>query len=425
MKIILANYRYFQSGGPERYMFNVTDALVKRGHEVIPFSIKYNKNITTPYSRYFVEPLGSRDEITFKEHGKSLKTMGRTLQRLFYANDVYRAIKDIVVDTQPQIAYVLHYLRKLSPSLLVGLKKSAVPIVVRLSDYGMLCPEAHCSRDGAICELCLSGNLWPSIAHRCVQGSLIASCINAMATWFHRYKCYFDLIDIFVTTNKFMMEKMLQFGIPKQRLRYIPTLVNNEVFKPCAADEKRNYIIWVGRLQRIKGVHLLIEAINIIYKESYNTGFKVKIVGSGDEVYKSYLFNLINKYRLEHIIEFVGELDSSEIAKLLAKAHISVVPSILYENLPNTILESFACGTPVIASDLGTLAETIEEGETGYLFKPGDAVNLAEKIKYCLGQPEECLRMGLKARKCAEATYSYENHLNLLENLFYELVPRS
>ena len=55
----MVNYRYFVSGGPERYMFNVIDALTARGHEVIPFSIHYARNRSTPYARYFVEPLGT------------------------------------------------------------------------------------------------------------------------------------------------------------------------------------------------------------------------------------------------------------------------------------------------------------------------------------------------------------------------------
>ena len=142
MKIFIANYRYFISGGPERYMFNVIDALTEQGNDIIPFSIHYTRNRSTPYAPYFIEPLGSRDEVFFRQQRMSSKSAFKTVSRLFYARDVERAVTKLVNETKPQIAYVLHYLRKLSPSLLVGLKKAGIPIVVRLSDYAMLCPQA-------------------------------------------------------------------------------------------------------------------------------------------------------------------------------------------------------------------------------------------------------------------------------------------
>jgi hypothetical protein len=122
MKILLANYRYFVSGGPERYMFNVSDALTTRGHEIIPFSIRYKQNHPTPYSKYFVEPLGEEDQIYFRDNPFILKTLYRTTSRFFYAKDVERAVGTLIQDTKPDIAYVLHCLHELSTSLLVGLK---------------------------------------------------------------------------------------------------------------------------------------------------------------------------------------------------------------------------------------------------------------------------------------------------------------
>ena len=67
MRILLVNYRYFISGGPEKYMFNIKAMLEQHGHEVIPFSVHSNKNVETEYARYFVEPIGSRDATYFDE----------------------------------------------------------------------------------------------------------------------------------------------------------------------------------------------------------------------------------------------------------------------------------------------------------------------------------------------------------------------
>jgi len=421
MKIILANYRYFISGGPERYMFNVIDALNARGHEIIPFSIQYTKNQSTPYSRYFVEPLGTRDEIMFREQRLNAKTLWRTLSRLFYAKDVEHAIARLVYDTQPQVAYVLHYLRKLSPSLLVGLKKAGIPIVIRLSDYTMVCPQAHCLRDYFPCDLCVKGDLWPSIRYRCVQKSWTASALNVLATWYHQSRHFFDLIDIFVVTNQFMYKMMISAGFKESKLRCIPTFTDVETFK-LDNNKKGKYISYIGRLENIKGVHVLIDALALLHCKRPDLNIETKIVGSGEELYRNFLVRKVYQAGLENIVDFVGEVDSSAIVNLLRKSLLSVVPSLWYENLPNSILESYASGVPVLASDIGSLKECIVNGKTGYLFHRGDAVRLAECLEYCLDHSAEIKAMGSNAYELAKQLYSPQRHIMALETLFRELI---
>ena len=93
MRILLVNYRYFISGGPEKYMFNIKKMLEDNGHEVIPFSIHSNKNVETEYSKYFVEPIGSRDATYFEECKKTPKVIWQMLTRSIYSTEVEKAIK--------------------------------------------------------------------------------------------------------------------------------------------------------------------------------------------------------------------------------------------------------------------------------------------------------------------------------------------
>ncbi len=424
MRVFVANYRYFVSGGPERYMFNVIDALTARGHTVLPFSIRYTRNAPTPYAAYFVEPLGGPDAVTFDEHRPSLRTTWRTLVRLFYAPEVQRVVQRMVAETKPDVAYVLHYLRKLSPSLLVGLKRAGLPIVVRLSDYGMLCPEQHCLRDGTACELCVTGNLLPSVRYGCVQGSRVASGLNMAATLYHRWRRYFDLIDVFVTTTQFMYRKMLVAGVPERRLRCIPTYVDAERFRPPADGGKGDYLAYGGRLERIKGVHVLVDALARLRRMRPDLRVHAKLAGSGDAAYIAELRQQVAASDLQDRVEFVGELAVAPLAELLGRARLSVVPSTCYENLPNAALESYACGTPVLASDHGALTECVIEGQTGYRFPPGDADGLAQRLARCLDQPAELAAMARTARRTAEMVYAPQRHMAALEELFEELVGR-
>ena len=379
-------------------------------------------NRFTPYSQYFVEPLGSRDEVFFRQHGMSFKSISRTISRLFYARDVERAVTKLAKDSKPQIAYVLHYLRKLSPSLLVGLKKAGIPIVVRLSDYAMICPQAHCIRDGSPCQLCVQGNLYFSIKHCCLQGSSVASMLNALSTWYHRGMGFFDLIDKFVVTNKFMYEMMLEAGYPKGRLVCIPTFVDETVFHPNPDFSKSNYFVFSGRLEPVKGIDVLLDAFSALRIKRPDMKFKLKVAGHGESKYLEQLKTRCKNLILNDYVDFMGNLGTADLSTLLAGALFSVVPSLWYENLPNTILESYACGTSVIASDIGSLTSCVNHSETGYLFQPNNPNRLSECLEKSLDNPDEMLSMGRAARDLALQTFSGKRHLLSLEELFSEMV---
>ena len=420
MRILAANYRYFISGGPERYLFNVSDALRSRNHEVVPFSICYEQNVATPYSSYFASPIGAPGEVYLRDQRRTPRSLIKTVSRSVYSFEVERAIARLCSQTKPEVAYVLHYLRKLSPSLLVGLKKSGVPIVVRLSDYGMLCPQAHMLRESQPCRLCVNGDLLPSIKHKCVQGSRMASTINAFASWFHRWRSYFDLVDTFVVTNRFMQQQMLSAGYAENRVRLIPTFVNTTNFH--GSQTKENYIAYSGRLEFIKGLHILIDSLVRLHQSRPDLAWTLRIAGTGDPGYVDSLKARLQASDLAHRVEFVGNLDQRGLAEFVARARLQVIPSIWYENLPNSLLEAFASRTPVVASAIGSLQDAIVDGQTGFLFAPGDAEALAKVLARALDSTEsELTRMASRARTLAETDYSEQRHIEALEGLLVSI----
>lgn len=417
MKILIANYRYFVSSGPERYLFNITRLLEGQGHTVMPFSIQYTRNVETPYSKYFVSPLGGPDEVYFDQHRKSAGTFIKTLSRLFYSTEVEKAVGRMVEETRPDVAYVLYYLRKLSPSLLVGLKKRGIPIVARLSDYGMFCPELHCLRDDQPCTLCLGGSTLPSVRHRCVKGSLALSAVESVARSFHEMKGYFDLIDHFVATNPFMLEMMVKAGYPRSRLSCIPTFTDVEKFSPRAGGDEPNYLVCVGRLDRPKGVNVLIEAMARL-KSRMQAVPVLKIAGAGHTAsYVDSLKQQVRQLGLDEQVQFLGNVDAGGIPDLLRGAICAVMPALWFENLPNTLVESMACGTPVVASNIGSLAAAVTDGVDGLLAKPGDAGDLADKLERIILDRELRARLSRGCRATAESRYSPDAHLTKLSEL--------
>jgi glycosyltransferase involved in cell wall biosynthesis len=107
-------------------------------------------------------------------------------------------------------------------------------------------------------------------------------------------------------------------------------------------------------------------------------------------------------------IELAGHVSGEEVVKEMKLCRFLVMPTLCNENMPRVVVEAFACGTPVVGSDLGAVAEMIEHGRTGLLFKPGDPLDLAQKMSFAFSQPEKLAAMGCEARHEYEAKYSPE-----------------
>ena len=162
--------------------------------------------------------------------------------------------------------------------------------------------------------------------------------------------------------EKFIKIKVLRNFIDKE-----PTLENNS---------NSNYILYFGRLERIKGVHTLIEAIT-----GMNSNILLKIVGDGHD--KEELEAFVKSSRSTNI-EFCGYKSGNELEYIIRNSLFIIVPSEWYENCPYTIIEGMSFGKPVIGSDLGGIKELVKDKWNGLLFKHGDEKDLSKKIDYSM-----------------------------------------
>jgi len=136
---------------------------------------------------------------------------------------------------------------------------------------------------------------------------------------------------------------------------------------------------------------------------------KFKVAGEG--ILRSNLDGVLN-------IEYLGQLNGNDLILELKKSSALIFPSVLYESMPMTIIESLACGKPVIVSNLGAMAEIIENGKTGLLFEPGNVDDLVDKILWAKNNPEKMKEMGLNARKEFEKKYTAEINYMILMNIY-------
>ena len=410
MRIALVNYRYFISGGPERYLFNIKEILERNGHEVIPFSIKGPKNVPTEYEKYFLESVDNQEY--FANTHKTPRTLLRSFSRMFYSFEARRKFRRLLEDTRPDIIYILQYHNKISPSILDAARDMGIPIVHRISDFQYMCPAAIFYVPGkGICEDCLHGKSLSCVRNKCVLGSRVYSAIKVSAKQLHDRMHISDKIDAFVVPSSFTLSKLAEYGIPAAKLNHIPTFFNLK--ETTAAPTYGDYFLYVGRLQEEKGVKTLIDAFA-------ETSYKLKIIGFSNDDYEESLKKSLEGKR--HNIEFLGRMNFEQIAPYLASCRATIVPSVCYDNFPNSVLESFAFSKPVIASDLGSLKELIARGSTGLSFAPGDASALRDCVAALADDADRARRMGEKAFGLISTVYSHEAHYKTLINLFNQVI---
>lgn len=408
MRILLVNYRYFISGGPEKYMFNIKAMLEQHGHEVIPFSVHSNKNVETEYARYFVEPIGSRDATYFDECKKTPRVILQMLSRSIYSLEVEKAIQKEIREVKPDLVYVLHFVNKLSPSVLRGAKKMGLPVVLRLSDYFLLCPRFDFLYDKKPCEDCLRCGYRTCIRRRCVKGSLFTSAVRVLSMKVHKWMDIYRNVDAFVTPSEFLKKKLAANGFDESKIHCIPTFTTSKT--QLGEPKVGSYGLYFGRISEEKGVETVVKAFEKLPDRV------VKIMGDDTTEEARRLMAYVREKNLTNI-EFLGFKAGEELEEVIKGARYTLIPSVWYDNLPNTALESFQYSKPVIASNIGSLPELVEDGVNGFLFTPGDPEALAAKVRL-LDADAVAETMGAASRARLEQRFAPEKHYDALMAVF-------
>lgn len=412
MKILLVNYRYFISGGPEKYMFNIKSKLEEEGHEVVPFSIKSNRNEKTKYEKYFADPIGKQDFAYYDQFKKTPKAILDMISRSVYSFYVERKIKKIIKDTNPDVVYILHYVNKLSPSVIVGAKKMNKPVILRLSDFFLLCPRFDFLYDDNICEDCLKYGYKSCVKKKCVKNSIGASIIRVFAMKIHKKMKIYEKVDAFVCPTKFLKEKLIENGFDKNRIYNIPTFTKSI---NLASRNVGKYGLYYGRISPEKGVEYAIKAY-----EKLGNDYELVITGDDTTEEAKRLKEYVKNKKISNV-KFTGFKKGKELEKIIEEARFVIVPSIWYENLPNTIIEAFSKKKPVIATDVGSLKDTIKDNVNGYKFKLKNVDSLIDKIKE-MDNEENVKRMGNNAYNDVITQYSIESHYKSLLEIFNKIV---
>jgi glycosyltransferase involved in cell wall biosynthesis len=297
----------------------------------------------------------------------------------------------------------------ITPSILPVIKKMGIPIVQTLHDFHLISPNYMLySEKSGIHEECSHGKYWKALKHKCIKNSFFASLISALRLYFEKFsKIYTNNVDMFISPSQFLINKFLDNKIPDNKICLLRHFIELDEYKPNFNPGE--YILFFGRLHAQKGAKTLIEAVSEL------PNVNLVIVGTGEE--EEELLELVTKKKAKNI-KILGARYGEELKNIIKNSSFVIVPSVWYENAPFSVIESFALGKPVIASNLGGLPEMINDGKNGLLFNPGDIEDLREKINSLYHNPCAIRSMGLAARLFVEKNFSPENHYKELMKIY-------
>lgn len=394
MKICLTSSEYSpetEKGGIGTYTNTMAHALARIGHEVHVISMSQKRAYDCSDGSVYVH------RFKYKKRVK-----GRTWNQLNYSLKVYRMAaklireKSIEIIESPEYLSEGYFLSKIkicplvvkchTPSFLISrLYQLDVATPLRLNAQGLI----HYSDE-------IVGDIMEKSTIR--SADKVTSCSMALAKIISK-ECMVDLSDMEVIPNGVNIRKFDEVKDEMSfRLRY-------------RVHELDPVILYVGRLERRKGIRIIAGAIRPILKSFPNVHFvfvgKDSFEASIGKYYEQYIRQMIGKRYEENII-FTGYLSEANKIRAIKSCDLFIIPS-LWENFPYVCLEAMACGKTVIGTKFGGLKEIIIHGENGLLFDPYRSDELKACITSLLKDKEKTLEMGKTARKTIETRFPDDN----------------
>ena len=381
LRVVVAHTYYRQAGGEDRVFHAEREILQSGGHEVHCFA-------------------ATNAEL---DERAPLQLAARTVWNAPRA----RELQDLVKRAAADVVHVHNTFPAMSPSVLWAARRAGAAVVQTLHNYRLFCPAGTFLRQGKICMDCTrTAWPWPAVAHRCYRGSRAASLATAAMLTGHRaVGTWSRAVDAFIALSQHGRTLFTRLGLPSDRLHVKPNFLAQD---PGLGTGGGGFGLFVGRLSEEKGVRVLLAAAERLGGE-----VPLRIVGTGP---------LENEVRAASKVigglEWLGGRSHEDVLDLMGRAEFLIVPSVWEEPFGRTVVESFARGTPVVASAAGALPELVEDGRTGVHVAPGDVEGLARRIVEMGGERGRAAGMRGAARSAYERAYTAEHNREHLERIY-------
>ena len=215
-----------------------------------------------------------------------------------------------------------------------------------------------------------------------------------------------NVAQTYIAVSDYVATLLQDLGVSRKKVKTITNGIDTGRFRPAPEKESNNLLLFVGRLDPNKGLHFLLSSLSLLRKPVH-----LAIVGplSWNKNYNTEILSFIEKAgkKTIHKVTYIGEQRPEDLVKWYQKATMLIVPSTA-ESLGLVILEAMACGTPVIASNVGGIPEIVRDHGTGLLIPPGGVAELAENIQYLIDNEDLRRKFGYAARQLVVNEFSYD-----------------
>jgi glycosyltransferase involved in cell wall biosynthesis len=231
-------------------------------------------------------------------------------------------------------------------------------------------------------------------------------------------KILLKMANLYISISIEMQKALLDLGVPESNIRYLPNGVDINIFHPVG-EKKRNLILFVGRVTKDKGIHVLLKSITKIKT-------KIELVIIGTSEWDTGNFQKIQNQIAKinglgfHKIDYLGEQQQNVVVEWCQKASIFVLPSFK-EACGIAILEALACETPVVATNIEGIREVVFNGVNGFLIPTNDSDKLASSIQYLLDNETVRNKFGRDGRNIVKINFSYVSAIEKIVQIYEEL----
>lgn len=402
MKILMVNKFLYPRGGSESYMLYLSEYLKKMGHEIEFFGM-YDDNNT----------VGNKKGLYTQNMDFHSRGLSRFLYpfRIIYSLEAKKKIMQVIDDFKPDIVHMNNINFQLTPSIIYGVKKKNVPLVQTVHDYQMICPNhlLYNFDKNEPCEKCLYGSHMSCIKNKCIHSSTVKSILGVIEAKLYSLLKTYKLVDLFICPSNFLEKKLLSArSFYSGKTKTIHNFINKEKFSSFEKADG-DYIVYVGRLSKEKGIENLAYAAKLLPETNF------VVAGSGPD--EDLLKDIPN-------IKLAGFLTGNELTKLMGNAKALLLPSVCYENCPLSILEAHCMGVPVITMNNGGMAELVKDTINGTLIEKPTAEAIASAITKTLGNEDYYNKLCENCKNEKDNILSVEDYAEILINEYEKLTSR-
>jgi glycosyltransferase involved in cell wall biosynthesis len=311
-------------------------------------------------------------------------------------------------ETRPDVVHIHNLYPLISPSILPECTAQGIPVVMTVHNFRLACPNGLLMSHGEVCHRCLGGREYWCILRNC-EDSILKSTGYTLRTAAARIlRRYYDHVNHFLCLSEFQRNILVKEGIPADHVTILanPVSFTSEKISSKGSD---GYVAYVGRISPEKDVLNLIEVARRL------GDLQFKFAGSYHrmpEVIKNKPDNC----------EFLGQLETEDLMRFYDNARMVVFATRCYEGFPTVLLEAMSHGLPVVCSHIGGLPEIVEDGKTGLLYEPGNADELADRIRTFWQNPALCKKLGDAGRRKVREDYAADQLLDRLLGIYEKVI---